>query len=128
MSLTHAEVARAAGLEFHGSSGEVAVSCPWHEDRHPSASLSLDKGVLFCHACNRGSRVDRLDSTPDYLRNVAVACGALAGMSCLVFTFGLIVGNRWFDEIRVGADWQNLYGIVYYAAGNPVSLLVQPFT
>jgi DNA primase len=38
----------------------VMVHCPLHEDRHPSLSLSLSKGVWYCHACGKGGGVRRL--------------------------------------------------------------------
>ena len=34
-----------------GSSGEVAVCCPFHGDTHPSASVNVDKDVFHCLAC-----------------------------------------------------------------------------
>lgn len=38
----------------------VMVRCPFHEDRRPSLSLSLTKGVWWCHACGKGGGVRRL--------------------------------------------------------------------
>jgi len=34
-----------------GSSGEVAVCCPFHGDTNPSASVNVDKDVFHCLAC-----------------------------------------------------------------------------
>lgn len=36
------------------------VHCPFHEDRRPSLSLNLTKGVWWCHACGMGGGVRRL--------------------------------------------------------------------
>lgn len=38
----------------------VMVHCPLHEDRRPSLSLNLTKGVWWCHACGKGGGVRRL--------------------------------------------------------------------
>lgn len=38
----------------------IMVHCPFHEDRRPSLSLSLTKGVWFCHACAKGGGIRRL--------------------------------------------------------------------
>lgn len=38
----------------------VMVHCPLHEDRRPSLSLSLEKGVWYCHSCGKGGGVRRL--------------------------------------------------------------------
>jgi len=37
-----------------GRSGEQSISCPnkdVHQDRNPSCSLNLTRGVLYCQAC-----------------------------------------------------------------------------
>jgi len=34
---------------------EVSIQCPFHDDRHPSLSLNLNKGLWICHAgCGQG--------------------------------------------------------------------------
>jgi hypothetical protein len=38
--------------EGHGK--EVRVRCPFHEDAHPSLSLSTEKNKWFCHPCGDG--------------------------------------------------------------------------
>lgn len=37
----------------------VSVRCPFHEDRHASASVNLVKGLFVCHACDmRGDSIE----------------------------------------------------------------------
>ena len=39
---------------------EVAALCPFHEERHPSFSFNVEKGVYHCHGCGAQGRYDRL--------------------------------------------------------------------
>ena len=66
------EVARLAGLRFRSGDGEVACWCPWHEDHRPSASLNTATGLLCCYRCDRGARVDRLETAPAWARRLRV--------------------------------------------------------
>ena len=34
--------------------GEQMVRCPFHDDRNPSLSLNLSKGLWKCHSCDKG--------------------------------------------------------------------------
>lgn len=34
--------------------GEVKVSCPFHNDHRPSASVNTDSGLFYCHVCQWG--------------------------------------------------------------------------
>lgn len=47
--------------------GEVSVRCPFHEDKHPSASVNMDKGVFFCHSCHRGLTFKQLEQELDQM-------------------------------------------------------------
>ena len=33
---------------------EYLTQCLWHEDKHPSLTVSDDKGFSFCHVCRGG--------------------------------------------------------------------------
>jgi hypothetical protein len=36
---------------------EFLVRCPYHHDEHPSASISIDKMLWWCYACQRGGQL-----------------------------------------------------------------------
>src|SRR5690349_21888953 len=47
------------GLSPVGSGDQLRISCPWHEDQHPSCSLNIEKGVWKCHAgCGDGNLLE----------------------------------------------------------------------
>lgn len=55
---------------------EFSVPCPWHEDKHPSLSINIDKGVYICHAgCSEG-KLNKFVS--DYLGISLLAAERLA--------------------------------------------------
>ena len=33
------------------------VNCPWHDDRHASLTVNLEKMVFYCHACCQGGKI-----------------------------------------------------------------------
>ena len=33
---------------------EFVASCPWHDDRRPSLTISPAKNFAYCHVCARG--------------------------------------------------------------------------
>ena len=39
---------------------EFVVSCPLHDDHHPSCHLNAEKNVWFCHVCQEGGGTIRL--------------------------------------------------------------------
>lgn len=47
------------GVSLSASNGslEPVVRCPFHEDKHPSLRVNLDKQVWYCDPCNIGSDV-----------------------------------------------------------------------
>jgi len=53
-----------AALEHYGvrlrSRDAQMVACPLHEDRTPSCSVDLAKGVWNCHSCSQGGGAYRL--------------------------------------------------------------------
>lgn len=53
---------KALGLEIHAISGteEVIVKCPFHDDRHPSASFNVNSGLFFCFACGAAANASQL--------------------------------------------------------------------
>ena len=61
--------------------GQVSVLCPFHDDRHPSLSVNMERKVFHCFACQ--AKGDILDfvamiekvSLPDAARIVAQCCG-----------------------------------------------------
>lgn len=67
----------------------VRVVCPWHQDEHPSCSLSVREGrlVAYCHACRSGgdllalvAAVHGLDHRHDF-RRVAELAAELVGVA-----------------------------------------------
>ncbi|MBL8841965.1 MAG: hypothetical protein JNL90_10625 [Planctomycetes bacterium] len=46
-------VARAAGLELPRRGEKRHIRCPFHDDRHPSAFVSI-RNVLYCCVCTPG--------------------------------------------------------------------------
>ncbi len=54
-----------------------------------------------------------------WFRRVTVVCGLLAATCVAVFTHDLLIARNWLVlTASNAAAWQNLYGIVYYAAGD----------
>ena len=54
-----AEYLTARGVELKRAGGEFIGLCPFHDDKNPSLSVDLAKGVFFCHACGKkGSVID----------------------------------------------------------------------
>src|SRR5690554_6901477 len=45
------------GLELKDVPGNQQVSCPWHEDRRPSASVNLERGLFHCFTCGMGGDI-----------------------------------------------------------------------
>lgn|GEM_PF-855711 len=62
---------------------------------------------------------DRLGrSSEKWLRRAAVACAVLALSSVAVFSNGVFLSRDYMKEAVSNSDfWQNVYGVVYYAAG-----------
>lgn len=49
------------GVQIIGQGQNPKCKCPFHEDKNPSLSIDLDKGVWKCHAgCGAGSVIDLL--------------------------------------------------------------------
>jgi hypothetical protein len=40
--------------------GKTRYHCPWHDDRHPSLEIDIDKLVWYCHACRDGGGLAKL--------------------------------------------------------------------
>lgn len=36
------------------ANGRVRVTCPFHDDQHPSCDVSLTKDVFYCRSCEAG--------------------------------------------------------------------------
>lgn len=51
------EVLARYGIELVGRGRNRKALCPFHDDRNPSMSVSLDKGLWYCHACDLGGDV-----------------------------------------------------------------------
>jgi len=49
-----AEVLARYGVELSGRGKNLKGRCPFHDDRRPSLSVSVDKGLWYCHACDLG--------------------------------------------------------------------------
>jgi DNA primase len=52
-----AEVLERYGVRLTGRGRSLTGRCPFHDDRHPSLSVSPDKGLWFCHSCQIGGDV-----------------------------------------------------------------------
>jgi hypothetical protein len=48
---------RAAGTVCEPRNGKLMVSCPLHEDKSPSMSVDVAKGLWKCFSCNQGGTV-----------------------------------------------------------------------
>lgn len=46
--------------EFSSASSEAFFHCPFHEDKSPSLSMSIDKGIYKCFSCGSGGSVEKL--------------------------------------------------------------------
>lgn len=45
------------GHEVKGEGNKGVARCPFHDDKSPSMSVNLDKGLWYCHACGFGGTV-----------------------------------------------------------------------
>lgn len=41
--------------------GDVQVTCPFHDDRNPSASINFERGLFNCFSCKRGMTLEQLE-------------------------------------------------------------------
>ncbi len=58
VSLVALVEAKGIALAKHGANGDLAASCPFHEDRTPSFVISPSKNLWRCHgACQVGGSV-----------------------------------------------------------------------
>ena len=58
--ITRSEVERVLGAVEWGNDGEGTCCCPFHDDRNPSCSINIEKGVFFCHACGEKGTLRKL--------------------------------------------------------------------
>lgn len=58
-AISISEVARRLGCELHRMGSTYKVSCPWHDDRHPSLTLyeRSDENHCHCFSCGNGGSV-----------------------------------------------------------------------
>lgn len=57
------QILNALGIELNGkSSGNILVSCPEpdHDDKKPSCSISIDKGIYHCFSCGASGHITQL--------------------------------------------------------------------
>jgi DNA primase len=54
------DVLHQIGIEVHGGGKELACSCPFHADRHPSFSVNATSGLWICYSCGRGGSLPML--------------------------------------------------------------------
>lgn len=45
------------GVKFRRAGRELTALCLFHDDKHPSMSVSVDKGLYFCHSCGAAGDV-----------------------------------------------------------------------
>lgn len=50
------KVLESYGIRVYDRPGNIVIKCPWgtHDDKKPSATADLTKGVFYCHTCGRG--------------------------------------------------------------------------
>ncbi|MFN2376341.1 MAG: hypothetical protein ABR538_07370, partial [Candidatus Binatia bacterium] len=82
------------------------------------ATYMTPASVIFAFWFALGS--DRLAAwRPRLLPWLMGWCGVLALASVVVFTNGVFVARDWLDDASTNSPvWKNIYGIVYYAAGD----------
>lgn len=54
------EVLEQLGITVHGGERELACSCPFHTDAHPSFSVNAVTGLWICYSCGRGGSLSML--------------------------------------------------------------------
>ena len=59
-----------------GQRNQILVNCPFHDDKHASLSINLDKGIYYCHTCNeKGNFVNWADKQKIDLKQLASQYG-----------------------------------------------------
>ena len=52
-------------LKFVGkpdSNGNISCHCPFHNDKHPSASYNIKTGLFYCFACGEAANKEKLEN------------------------------------------------------------------
>ena len=70
-----------------GQGDQAKIRCPFHDDRDPSCSVNLAKGVFNCHACHHAGnvldfvhRMETRDGTKASLRQVGILIAEICGI------------------------------------------------
>ena len=95
----------ALGLDIVGRSGkELVVSCPFHDDSHPSAEYNFEKGLFYCFGCHTSKTAQEL---------ALELGGYLIKVSSSTI---LRIDN--YEELAISKEWINLMRVPL-AYGNP---------
>ena len=75
------------GIALVGHRDQAKICCPFHDDRDPSCSVNLAKGVFNCHACHHAGnvldfvhRMETRDGTKASLRQVGLLIAQICGL------------------------------------------------
>ena len=75
------------GIAVVGQGDQAKIRCPFHDDRDPSCSVNLAKGVFNCHACHHAGnvldfvhRMETRDGTKASLRQVGLLIAGICGL------------------------------------------------
>lgn len=75
------------GIAAVGQGDQAKILCPFHDDRDPSCSVNLAKGVFHCHACHHAGnvldfvhRMETRDGTKASLRQVGLLIAKICGL------------------------------------------------
>jgi DNA primase len=70
-----------------GQGDQAKIRCPFHDDRDPSCSVNLAKGVFNCHACHHAGnvldfvhRMETKDGAKASLRQVGLLIAEICGL------------------------------------------------
>ena len=75
------------GIALVGQGDQAKICCPFHDDRDPSCSVNLAKGVFNCHACHHAGnvldfvhRMETKDGAKASLRQVGLLIAEICGL------------------------------------------------
>lgn len=116
-------IVEAAGVKLTKKGRERTGLCPFHDDRHPSLSVSDDKGLYHCHACGAGGDVFSflMDLSGRTFLDVVRDLAGRAGI--VLPEVGIAQSHQAVDaRSRIKKTTAGLYTAVYPILGEPVLL------
>lgn len=91
---------KALGLEiFRVSGDEVMCRCPFHDDRHPSASFNVSTGLFFCFSCGASSNA----------KGIARKLGTSVETTAFVSTKRELLDESWRPILNGSYAYDNTY-------------------